>query len=204
MIIAIAANPQQKIALEKKSFKDGIDVRWVCSSIELHRNTDADALIDCLFDSISFSIADKPLLIHSPIKTLASLNAKGMIARFCAWNSFAEKKIWEMAVQEEDNAAWLSTLMEVLGWQYQVVKDKPGLVAPRIISMLINEAYYALEDQVSSIADIDTAMKLGTNYPFGPFEWAAIIGVENVYLLLNKLSETDKRYRPATLLGVQV
>ena len=66
--------------------------------------------------------------------------------------------------------------------------------------MIINEAFFALEDNVSSKAEIDTAMKLGTNYPFGPFEWAAVMGLENILALLQKLYTTDSRYKPSQLL----
>jgi 3-hydroxybutyryl-CoA dehydrogenase len=44
-------------------------------------------------------------------------------------------------------------------------------------------------------------MKLGTNYPFGPFEWAKEIGLNNIYFLLQKLSLTDKCYQPAPMLA---
>jgi 3-hydroxybutyryl-CoA dehydrogenase len=66
--------------------------------------------------------------------------------------------------------------------------------------MIINEAYLALGEQVSSREDINTAMKLGTNYPFGPFEWAERIGPARVARLLTKLSESQPRYAPAPLL----
>ncbi len=64
----------------------------------------------------------------------------------------------------------------------------------------INEAWFALEENVSSKEEIDVAMKLGTNYPYGPFEWASLIGIEKIFELLQKLSTYDKRYLPATLL----
>ena len=47
------------------------------------------------------------------------------------------------------------------------VPDEPGFIAARIIAMIINEAYYAKGEQVSSKADIDIAMKLGTTIPWG-------------------------------------
>ena len=80
------------------------------------------------------------------------------------------------------------------------VADEPGLVAAAIVATIINEAYFALEDEVSTKAAIDTAMKLGTNYPYGPFEWAEKTGLENIAALLKKLSVTDSRYQPAGLL----
>jgi 3-hydroxyacyl-CoA dehydrogenase len=60
--------------------------------------------------------------------------------------------------------------------------------------MIINEAYFALGEDVSSKDEIDLAMKLGTNYPYGPFEWCKKIGLKKVYSLLEKLSDTDSRY----------
>ena len=81
-----------------------------------------------------------------------------------------------------------------------IVKDEPGLIAARITAMIINEAYFALGDNVSTKSDIDIAMKLGTNYPFGPFEWAAVIGLSNIITLLEQLATSDHRYLPATML----
>jgi 3-hydroxybutyryl-CoA dehydrogenase len=40
-------------------------------------------------------------------------------------------------------------------------------------------------------------MKLGTNYPYGPFEWAAKIGEDKIVQLLLKLAESDPCYKPA-------
>ena len=80
------------------------------------------------------------------------------------------------------------------------VPDEPGLVSARVLSMIINEAYFALDDQISTRENIDIAMKLGTGYPYGPFEWAALIGVRRIAALLEKLSAADKRYVPAALL----
>jgi 3-hydroxybutyryl-CoA dehydrogenase len=63
--------------------------------------------------------------------------------------------------------------------------------------MIINEAYLALAEGVSTKEEINTAMKLGTAYPFGPFDWAEKIGLKNIALLLQKLSSTQPRYTPA-------
>jgi len=75
-----------------------------------------------------------------------------------------------------------------------------GFISARVVAAIINEAYYALEQNVSTKEEIDIAMKLGTNYPYGPFEWADKIGLKNIYDLLITLSGTEKRYQPAVLL----
>jgi 3-hydroxybutyryl-CoA dehydrogenase len=77
------------------------------------------------------------------------------------------------------------------------------MIAPRIIAMIVNEAYFGLEDNISTKNEIDIAMKLGTNYPYGPFEWSEKIGLHNIYQLLINLSKQDKRYTPANLLATE-
>ena len=68
--------------------------------------------------------------------------------------------------------------------------------------MIINEAFYAAGESIATKEDIDTAMKLGTNYPKGPFEWASEIGIIELYNLLNAIyMETGEvRYKPSPLL----
>jgi 3-hydroxybutyryl-CoA dehydrogenase len=80
---------------------------------------------------------------------------------------------------------------------YSVVPDRVGLVFPRILAMIINEAAQVYDEMIASREDIDTAMKLGTNYPFGPLEWADKIGVELIYNILTALNRDfgDDRYR---------
>lgn len=77
-------------------------------------------------------------------------------------------------------------------------------ISIRIISMIVNEAYFALGDGISTKAEIDIAMKLGTNYPYGPFEWATIIGLKKIYALLQNLGRDDARYAIAPLLKYEV
>ena len=80
------------------------------------------------------------------------------------------------------------------------VPDLPGFISARVVCMIINEAWFSLAEEVSTPGEIDTAMKLGTNYPMGPFEWGRVIGLERVYGLLDKLSKENTRYTPANLL----
>jgi 3-hydroxybutyryl-CoA dehydrogenase len=55
---------------------------------------------------------------------------------------------------------------------------------------------------IAEAADIDQAMKLGTNYPYGPLEWADMIGLDTVLGVMTGLFEEwgEDRYRPAPLL----
>lgn len=79
--------------------------------------------------------------------------------------------------------------------------DACRLIFARVLCAVLNEAALALEEGVASEADIDTAMKLGTNYPHGPLEWARRIGTSVVGRALRALNTAagDDRYRPAKL-----
>jgi 3-hydroxybutyryl-CoA dehydrogenase len=96
---------------------------------------------------------------------------------------------------------------KVLGFLHKKVDwlpDTPGMVFPRVISMIINEAWFAWGEGVSSKAEIDTAMQLGTNYPLGPFAWGDLIGLNRICHLLSVLAEKDDRYRIAPALLQEV
>jgi 3-hydroxybutyryl-CoA dehydrogenase len=90
----------------------------------------------------------------------------------------------------------------LLGKEHAVVADQVGMVLPRILCTLANEAHFALAEGVAAARDIDTAMMLGTNYPQGPISWAAALGLPNVLAILTALHGVfgDDRYRPAPLL----
>lgn len=85
------------------------------------------------------------------------------------------------------------------------VDDRVGMVTPRVICMIINEAYYTVQEGTASKQDIDLGMKLGTAYPYGPFEWAEKIGLKNVYSLLKAVYDDtmDERYKICNLLKTE-
>jgi 3-hydroxybutyryl-CoA dehydrogenase len=90
-------------------------------------------------------------------------------------------------------AQWL----RLCGFIPQLITDTPGLVVARTLAMLINEAADAVQQGVCSEVDADTAMKLGVNYPAGPFEWLAGWNVNAVVELLDRLDDyyRGERYR---------
>src|SRR5829696_3270907 len=68
-------------------------------------------------------------------------------------------------------------------------KEEAEHVALRVISCIVNEAFLAFSEGVATAGDIDEAMKLGANYPKGPFEWAEEIGVQSILQTLDSLRE---------------
>jgi 3-hydroxybutyryl-CoA dehydrogenase len=89
-----------------------------------------------------------------------------------------------------------------LGKHVEWVGDSPGLVLGRIVCQVINEAAFALQRGVGSAQDIDTAMRIGFNYPRGPLEWSQAIGLRHVLAVLDGLwnERHEERYRAAPLL----
>jgi 3-hydroxybutyryl-CoA dehydrogenase len=84
--------------------------------------------------------------------------------------------------------AWLAAL----GFAPLPLADAPGLVVARTVAMLVNEAADAVQQGVCSEAGTDAAMKLGVNYPQGPFEWLAAWSARDIVALLDAL---DHHYR---------
>jgi 3-hydroxybutyryl-CoA dehydrogenase len=76
-----------------------------------------------------------------------------------------------------------------------------GTIAERTILAVVNEAYRALGEKVAAAADIELALRLGANHPFGPFEWAAQTGLAEVAVMLDALTPEDAdTFRPAIAL----
>ena len=78
----------------------------------------------------------------------------------------------------------------------------PGLWAARTLAMLVNEGADAVSQGVCDEAGADTAMKLGTNWPAGPFEWLQRFGIEALVAVLDHLhaATRNERYRVSPLL----
>jgi 3-hydroxybutyryl-CoA dehydrogenase len=125
---------------------------------------------------------------------------------FCGLKTFLHREVLEVVLPAGGNHRDLEPVCSSLGTPFEVVADQAGMVTPRVICMIINEAFYTLEEGTATKEDIDLAMKLGTNYPYGPFEWASRIGLQNVLSLLEAVyRETrDERYRVCPLLIEQV
>ena len=98
-----------------------------------------------------------------------------------------------------------STIMDMsktLGKIPVEVNDAPGFVANRILMPMINEAIYALHENVSSVEGIDTVMILGMSHPMGPLHLADFIGLDVCLSILEVMQNgfSDKKYAPCPLL----
>ncbi|GAA2003630.1 3-hydroxyacyl-CoA dehydrogenase NAD-binding domain-containing protein [Catenulispora subtropica] len=88
------------------------------------------------------------------------------------------------------------------GKKVVVLEDVPGLIVTRTVARLVNEAVDAIYRGDADEDDIDTAMKLGVNYPRGPLEWGGDLGFGWICEVLDNLEDEyrDGRYRASPLL----
>ena len=98
-------------------------------------------------------------------------------------------------------------MFEAIGHGAGLVKNVPGLFLGRTIGAVVNEAVVAVEEGVASAQDVDTAMKLGTNYPLGPIEWGREIGGARIMRILRRVAEREGEaflpYRALWVLDVE-
>lgn len=202
MHLVVRANDEQRAEVLKKGIPENFRLSWF-SPTDLIEEAEGDVFFDFCYDSEHTSgnifVKGRIVFANAVITATHEFKHKNYL-RFNGWSGFFENEKLEIACTDEQVKQWAEEALNLLGWKYTWSPDEPGMTAPRVVSMIINEAYFGLEEGISTEAEIDVAMKLGTGYPYGPFEWAKKTGVSKMYHLLKKLSITDARYTPAPLL----
>ncbi|HET7580738.1 MAG TPA: 3-hydroxyacyl-CoA dehydrogenase [Bacillales bacterium] len=101
----------------------------------------------------------------------------------------------------DGTADFIVSAAEQMGKETVVANEFPGFVTSRISTLVGNEAFRMLEEGVGTAEDIDKAIKLGLNYPMGPFELGDLVGLDTRLNNLNYLHRTlGERFRPSPLL----
>lgn len=124
---------------------------------------------------------------------------------FAAFSNLDQAGLIEVTSALQSDAGYVektNALFGLLGKETEWVEDEVGLVFPRILSMIVNEAAFAFMEKIASAEDIDTAMRKGTNYPSGPLSWADELGLDDIFAVLSGLHRDlgEDRYRPAPIL----
>jgi 3-hydroxybutyryl-CoA dehydrogenase len=192
----------EKAKEEWPQSNEALSISWA-TDLHSFKNFSPDAFFDLDFtndnDRINFLKTLKPpVIVNSVAETLNAIQAP--FIRINAWAGFFKREIVEACATDDFFKKKVEIIFTALNKKIEWLPDTVGFITPRIIAMIINEAYYALGDGVSTKEEIDTAMKLGTNYPYGPFEWAELIGLKNIEKLLNNLAAINQKYLPATAL----
>jgi len=201
MRIAVITDTENKAAWLAGGLQEGAEVVWQDQPANV---PGVDVYIDLLYNIFPQRVeewaiaANSLIIINDVLKNDATLPPH--FIRMNGWPTFLQRSLTEVACSDEALKEKAEAALAVFNRTAEWVPDVPGFVSARVISTIINEAYFSLEEQVSTKEEIDIAMKLGTNYPYGPFEWAQKIGLQNICQLLDGLAVTNARYLPATLL----
>ncbi|MDB5207738.1 MAG: hypothetical protein JWR72_2813 [Flavisolibacter sp.] len=203
MQIIILADAVQREELSIDILSDA-EVLWVHNEKEFLSYKNADAFIDLEFintpERVSFlaQLLPKLVIINSVTDTLQETDLS--FVRINGWSTFLASSLLEGSCTDEDVKHKTEEAFSTLNKRIEWLADEPGFITARVVSMIVNEAFIALGEGVSTVEEINTAMKLGTAYPYGPFEWAEKIGVQNIVTLLTRLGKTQRRYTPSDLL----
>ena len=200
-MVAVITNESLKKELLAQEMPGNSAVQWL---EEPTPSSGIDCLIDLLFEPGPARVQE---LVDSGANTVIVNDVSGTLdnlpprfVRINGWPGFLAREIVEASANDDRDKATAELAFAGFGKKIEWTADSPGFISARVISMIINEAYLAIEENVSSREEIDIAMKLGTNYPRGPFEWAKLLGLKNINNLLEKLAEKHDHYKPSSLL----
>lgn len=203
-------------AIKKEELKSKISSKCNISEFEFGSEfPKADLLIDLDFDNhpqriMAYADLDIPILLSAvKIQLMAVLGHFGVSRKkvfgINAIPTFINRDLSEVSSAYDSDRSIFEELASTLDLKLEWVEDRVGMVSPRVLFMIINEAYYTLQEGTAGKSDINTGMKLGTAYPHGPFEWVDMIGIEEIFQTLDAmyLDTRDERYKICPLLKTE-
>jgi len=162
-------------------------------------------ILDCGADEddVPAQGAHRAICVHEG--SLAVLDPGGAAVGFHALPPLTPGGLVELTRGPDSHdaaAAAAERVFASLGLHTAWVEDAPGLVLGRIVCQLVNEAAFAVGENVGGAADVDAGVIHGLNYPRGTLAWADEIGLDHVLSVLNALAIEygEERYRAAPLL----
>ena len=204
MQIVVLADVALKEELLTNGVREHTTLEWIQQITDFENYPTADAWIDLLFEPVTPRIellkklSSGLVIINSVIKTLKQVD--NSFVRINGWPTFLKRSVIEASITGNERKEVAGKIFFSFNREVEWVPDEPGFITARIVSMIINEAYFALQENVTTKPEIDIAMKLGTNYPYGPFEWGKKIGLKNILNLLSSLEIISTRYAPSAQL----
>lgn len=227
---AVSAAKQRFDATVQRAAKKGTPAQLIDKCVsrmhyttELDAFLEADLVIEAVFENLELKrkiFADLDRIVPAP--KLLCTNTSGLSISMIGgatqhpervigthfFNPVPVMKLVEivtgLATSQETIAATRS-FCEQLGKETVLVKDFPGFVVTRIGQAMMAEAVRCLEQGVASAADIDRGMRLGYNYPMGPFELIDLIGVDTELRVMQSMfEEMGETFRPSPLMKSMV
>jgi len=136
----------------------------------------------------------------------------GRPAQFCGMHFFNPPIRMELvevisgAQTSEATLELVTDLAEAMGkTPVRVHKDSPGFIVNRVLTPLMNEAAWIVEEEAATVAEVDSTTKYGLGLPMGSFELADHVGIDVGYHVLEYMHETlGDAYRPCPLLEAKV
>jgi 3-hydroxybutyryl-CoA dehydrogenase len=211
-ILVLGEKHQLEEFLERVNESEFIDFKTNYRDIQKYVGL-YDVIFDFLFDE-ELEVLEKYMI--NPELSVFINSVKGSLSEIMAYfqsdttkligmnglPTFINRPVWEITYVNDDLEPVVQRIMNQINIDFIRVNDQVGMVSARVISMIINEAFYTVQEKIATKDDIDQAMKLGTNYPYGPFEWCNAIGISNVYELIEALYQDtkDERYKISPLM----
>jgi len=215
MHIVVLSGPEMAAEFRQKfpEGKNGVSFTFLSSlSLPDEQSKPTDVVFDFLLhrqpERLTQYASEQAVFCNAATVQLAALVKEAAVEQPCTLiglnglPTLLNRPVLEVSLLHPQHEERLKEVCAALDTEYLLVEDRVGMVTPRMICMIINEACFTLQEDTATIADIDQGMKLGTNYPKGPFEWANQLGVENVYEVLHAVYEDtkDERYKICPLL----
>lgn len=187
------------------NYQDAKDVDLVIEAATENRSIKLD-----IFKELDQITPDHAILASNTsslsITDIAAVTGRpGKVVGLHFFNPVPVMKLIEINIgltTDQETVAAMKEVSEKLGKTAIEVKDSPGFVVNRILIPMINEAIFVLHEGISTVEEIDEAMKLGANHPMGPLALADYIGLDTVLAIMNVLYDgyKDPKYRPCQLL----
>jgi len=124
----------------------------------------------------------------------------GRLVGFSPYPNAEDPPALELYQGETSGIEAINTLREAFegfGIRVFICRDQAGGILPRVLASMVNEAARVAYEGIAPVEKIDKMMRLGANFPMGPFEWADKMGLDTVLNLLERMhAELGEKYRP--------
>ena len=162
MQVVVCCSPDQKEELLAGGVSTVDPVKYVDRLSNAVLSSDAEVIVDLLFANDRERLqalvqTGKTIIINSVIHNLAEINAP--FIRINAWPTFLCSSLMEASGLSESSKGKTKQFLNLFKKQPEWLPDDAGFITPRIISMIINEAYFALSEGVSTKEEIDTVVQ---------------------------------------------